>query len=115
MLAPVLSARSRALVWTAAITGALLAPLPQLPAGAAPLGTPGVDRLVHVALFFGLARAWRGVVAHRGRGAALAVAAAVTAWGGVIELAQGFTGRSAEWGDLAADALGAALALWVRP
>lgn len=115
MLAPVLSARSRALVWTAAITGALLVPLPPFAAGAAPFGALPVDRLVHFVLFFALARSWRSVVAHRGRGAALAAVAGVAAWGGVIELAQGLSGRTADWGDFAADALGAALALWVRP
>lgn len=70
--------------------------------------------MAHVALFALLAHAWLRATRPAALAAAAAVAAAAVAYGGLLELAQPLvSGRSAEWGDLAADAVGAGLALLV--
>lgn len=62
------------------------------------------DKLDHLLAFAAL-----GVGLACGRRHPTAWIAAVALWGGVIELIQGQIGRSAEWGDWAADSLGASL------
>jgi VanZ family protein len=108
-------ARNGALAWAAAIALLLLVPLPAVAEPPAAWRALPFDKLVHVLLFLGLGVAWQRWwrAASRGRSGAwtgrAAVAAAATAWGGLLELAQGALGlgRVAEWGDLAADAAGA--------
>ena len=73
------------------------------PATPAPGGMDHFDKVAHVMAFAAVAAplAWRY---PRSWGA---VALAGLAYGGAIELVQPFTGRSAEWGDLLADGIGA--------
>lgn len=102
---------------TLAVGGLLVAPLPMSPEGTGSVlfGLPHVDKLAHLFLFIVLGWVWRRSFARAGRPVPyLAVFAAVVAYGGVLELLQGASGiRTAEWGDLAADALGAGLVpLW---
>lgn len=68
----------------------------------------GWDKLNHVATFTALAfSACRGFPASRG--ARLVVLCALLVFGGLIEVLQYFVpGRSSEWGDLLADAIGIA-------
>ncbi|MBE0453333.1 VanZ family protein [Roseovarius autotrophicus] len=75
--------------------------LSSAPAG--PAGIPHLDKLAHFLAFAAIAvpLAWRHPRHWR------AVALGVLAYGGAIELIQPFAGRSAEWGDLVADGLGA--------
>ena len=90
----------------------LLAPLPSMPPAPGGLAALPLDKVAHLLLYLGLTRAWRRAVPGAPR---LFVALAAAAHGGLLELAQGALGvRSAEWGDLAADALGAVLALLPR-
>jgi VanZ family protein len=74
-----------------------------VPVPPGPANIPGLDKLAHVTAFAALAMplAWR--YPHLWR----AVALAALAYGGVIEIAQPFTGRTASWGDLLADGAGA--------
>lgn len=93
------------------VAGLLL--MPALPGK--PLPIPYVDKIVHAILFFtlafpaiwGLPRAWHWPVCGM-----------VMVYGGATELVQPEFGRSAEWGDFIANALGAMLALgtarWVH-
>jgi len=103
----------RPLLWTAIAAAMLLVPLPAdlFPAADPLAGGAQPDLLVHVALFAALARAWLGGGRAARTGTALAGVAAVTAYGGLLELVQPAVGRSAEWADLAADLVGA-LAGW---
>lgn len=108
MLPPDRSARPRAVAVAATLATAVLLLMPAPPPPLAPgLAALPLDKLVHAALFFLLARLWRRAGSlHAG-----AVAALATAFGGLLELAQHRLGtRSGEWGDLAADGLGALLA-----
>lgn len=68
------------------------------------------DKIKHAMAFAGLAFWFGSVIVRRDL---VAVALAVVAFGGLIEIAQGLMGlgREAEWGDLVADALGAAAGL----
>lgn len=68
-----------------------------------PEGVPGLDKLGHLIAFGAIAAplAWR--FPHHWR----AVALAVLAYGGMIEIVQPAFGRAAEWGDLLADGIGA--------
>lgn len=89
-----------ALLWLA-ISFLALQPQPQ----AAP--SSGWDKFDHLAAFaaLGFVACW----ARRGRGPA-AVLIVLCVYGGVIEwLQMSIPGRSAEWGDWAADLLGASL------
>jgi VanZ family protein len=125
MLPPAATAEARgrraAFGWAAASALLLLVPLPPSVAAPAAWGGAPLDKLVHALLFLGLGRSWQRAWRERagarsaGTMARLAVAAAATAWGGLLELAQAAlgAGRAAEWGDLAADALGAAVAVWL--
>ena len=83
-----------------ALVIALLTLMPQAPG---PEGIPGFDKLAHFAAFAALAAplSWRDPHLWR------AVALATLAYGGLIEIVQPFTGRSAEWADLLADGAGA--------
>lgn len=101
-------------LWTFAVALLLLAPVPELLLGLAGGGDGGVplDKLAHLALFALLAYAWLRATRPAALTAALAVVAAVVVYGGLLELAQPLVAsRGAEWGDVAADALGAGLAL----
>lgn len=68
------------------------------------------DKIKHAIAFAGLAFWFGSVIVRRDL---VAVALAVVAFGGLIEIAQGLMGlgREAEWGDFVADALGAAAGL----
>jgi len=81
-----------------------LALTPQPPAGV----DLGWDKLNHLAAFMALAlAAWLGFPASRST--RLVVLCALLAFGGLIEVLQSFVpGRSSEWGDLLADAVGIA-------
>jgi len=83
-----------------ALVIALLTLMPQAPG---PEGIPGLDKLAHFAIFAALAApvAWRDPHLWR------IVALAALAFGGLIEMVQPLTGRSAEWADLLADGAGA--------
>jgi len=106
--------------WTAAIAVLLMMPLGGAPS--APDWIPQFvafagDKIVHAALFFAAARAYHRSAALAGlqRPGIAAVIVAVT-YGGLMEILQSFVGRDAEWGDLAADALGAVIAVaWAQP
>jgi VanZ family protein len=89
---------------------------PQVPA----IGPPGRDKLHHFIGFGLLALPLCLAFPRR----AWAVIAGVIIFGAAIEVIQPFVGRGAEWGDLLADALGAATAaalawalrrFWPRP
>lgn len=97
---------------TAAVGALLLVPLPFEGTGPAPFGLPHADKLVHGALFLVLSVLWLRAVDARPRGRRTVVLiAALALYGGLLELLQGATGaRTAEWGDFAADLVGAALA-----
>jgi VanZ family protein len=73
-------------------------------------GLPSLDKLAHVALFFAVARSWLALALPRRPAAVVAVVAAAALYGGALELVQSLVGRRNEALDLAADALGAALA-----
>jgi VanZ family protein len=107
--------RRRALLWTAAVTALLLAPLPPLFGDLAPdeLERFPTDKLAHLVLFVPLGWAWLDVAGEGRRLSTrgLTLLAALLTWGGALELLQAATGwRHAEWADLAADAAGLALA-----
>jgi len=104
---------NRPLAWTALVTVLLLMPLPAgfLPSPGRLAGGLAPDVLVHLALFAALSRAWLGGARSERPALALAGVAAMTAFGGLLELLQPAVGRSAEGSDLAADAAGA-LAGW---
>ena len=112
------SRRAQVLLWTIGVTIALLAPVPGDLEGEAlhRFANLHLDKLVHVALFFGLAQAWLRGMARAPRAAvALGLALAAGLYGGLLELVQPSLGREAEWGDFAADLAGALLAwAWLR-
>ena len=108
------TAHRLAAVWAVGIAALLLVPLPATPAP--PTWVPvwldlSADKLVHAALFFGATRAFlRSARALDVESPALAALLAAVVYGAVLEILQGWVGRDASWADLAADALGAALA-----
>ena len=110
--------RAQILLWTAGVTLALLAPVPLGLENATLHGFAHLhlDKLVHAALFFGLAQAWlRGPAGAPRAAVTLGLALAAGLYGGLLELAQPSVGREAEWGDFAADLAGALVAwLWLR-
>jgi VanZ family protein len=65
------------------------------------------DKLLHFTAYFGLAAlaAW----SLRSRRALLCAVLGLIAFGGLLEIIQGFTGRDAEWLDEAANIMGAVL------
>jgi len=72
-----------------------------------------IDKVVHAGLFF-VAGALLGRGWHGGRGVWLALAAGLLLFAGLTELIQAFVpGRSAAWGDVLADGLGAVAGLAV--
>jgi VanZ family protein len=99
------------LALAAIVTGLLL--MPALPGK--PFPVPFFDKFVHAAMFFSVA-----LPAMLGLGPRLswAVFAVVVAYSGLTELLQPGFGRSAEWSDFGANAVGAALAVpaarWLR-
>jgi len=105
--------RDLAAAWAATLGAAGLLLVPTPPAGgvSALFGVPHVDKLVHLLLFLALGWIWRRALARRGRPLPdLALFAALVGYGALLELAQAASGlRTAEWADLAADALGAGL------
>lgn len=100
--------------WTAIIALLLLMPLEGAPSASVwmpQLLVSAGDKIVHAALFFAAALAYNRSAALAGlRRPGIAAVIAAVAYGGVMEILQSFVGRDAEWGDLAADALGAVLA-----
>jgi VanZ family protein len=107
---------SRTLLATLAVGALLLVPLPRLPGGLEALtSTSWADKAVHLLLFLGLGISWGRDLEAAGfsrSGRGLAVVVGLIAYGGLLEIVQGATGnRTASWGDLAADAAGAVLAL----
>lgn len=121
MTAAARALRSLAPTWaaTAAVAVLLLAPVPAPPAAgvSALFGVPHVDKLVHLLLFLALGWIWHRSLARAGRPVPyLAVFAAAVAYGAFLEALQHLSGvRTAEWGDVAADALGAGLVPLWRP
>jgi VanZ family protein len=109
--------RRVAFAWAVAAAAALLSPLPPALtelAGEAPAGLP-LDKLAHVALFALLAHAWLVAAAPAGGRRALTVALAAVAYGGVLELLQPLVAeRTTELLDVAANALGVAIAMALR-
>ncbi len=113
------------LAWTLGVAALLLGPVPAPLASTAQevFGGLPFDKLVHVALFAGLAFAWwswsargRGTITQRPlqlrpRPGRLVLGALLVAYGGALELIQPFFARDAEWGDWAADAVGVVLVL----
>ncbi len=109
--------RGLLLVLVVVVSGFALTPDP--PASA----SLGWDKLNHTASFAALAfAAWLGFPGNRAKAAL--VLAGLLAFGASIEIAQSFIpSRSAEWGDLLADAIGiacgallaAAAAKWAMP
>ena len=92
----------------------LLAPVPEMPLVEDWATFPGIDKLVHVALFFLASGAWlRSAVALGLKRPAAVTVCAATVYAGALELAQmAFTAsRSGEWLDLAAGTLGALAAV----
>jgi VanZ family protein len=81
----------------------IVAVLTLSPATPGPEGIPHIDKLAHLLAFAAVAAplAWRFPRHWR------AMALCGLAYGGVIEIVQPFTGRSAEWGDFLADGIGA--------
>lgn len=68
--------------------------------------TMSSDKLLHFLAYFGLA----GIaVAALGRRRLVAIVLGLIALGGALEIAQGLTGRDAEWLDEAANSFGAAM------
>jgi VanZ family protein len=109
------AARS-AWLWALGTALLLLAPVPSFLRGLAggPGGGPPLDKLAHVVLFALVTRAWLRATRPPALAAAVLVALAAVAYGGLLELLQPVVStRGAEWGDLAADAVGAGLALAV--
>lgn len=72
-------------------------------------GLPGSDKTYHILAFAALAFP----LAFAGRWPAVPVFVGAVAYGGLIEILQPMTGRTAEWADLYADALGAVLGVGV--
>ncbi len=94
--------------WLLAILVVAVAWLALAPAPPDALST-GWDKLNHASAFTALCVAALFAFPHS-RANVLWVAVALLAFGGAIEIAQSFTPtRSAEWGDLLADAVGIAL------
>lgn len=83
-----------------ALVIALLTLMPQVPG---PAGIAGFDKLAHGIAFAALVAPLAWHYPHLWR----AVALAALAFGGLIEIVQPMTGRSAEWADLLADGTGA--------
>jgi len=107
--------------WASSLAVALLllVPLP-IPAPSAPeefLSLQNLDKLAHVLIFLGLGWVWRRTFLGAGRPISYGgIFLAVVAYGALLELVQGWSGlRTAEWADLAADALGAGLVPLWRP
>jgi VanZ family protein len=63
------------------------------------------DKFLHFTAYFGLAAIGTAALGGRLR-AALWVGFALAAFGGILEIVQGFVGRDAEWGDELANVLG---------
>lgn len=97
--------RWRWLLW---LLGAVITVLALTPAPEEQVGL-GWDKLNHAAAFAALG--WCAALGYRGtRGQTLAALAGVLAFGAAIELLQlSVPNRSAEWADLAADAIGMAI------
>lgn len=88
-----------ATVFLSAVIAVLtLAPMPSS-------GVPGIDKVYHVLAFAALAFPMSAVAPR----SFVWVFLAVIAYGGMIELIQPLTGRTADWEDLLADAVGSAL------
>lgn len=85
----------------------LIAGLTLTPTASLPRNDMHLDKLAHMAAFFGLvfptAALWPRVTAWIGLMAVL--------YGGAIEVIQPYTGRSAEWADLLADGIGVGLGI----
>jgi VanZ family protein len=67
-------------------------------------GPEGWDKVLHFTAYFGLAGI--ATVALARRKPALWAAFALAAFGGILEIVQGFVGRDAEWGDEFANIVG---------
>ncbi|KNX41715.1 VanZ like family protein [Roseovarius tolerans] len=86
----------------------IIATLTLLQVTPGPQGLPGLDKLAHFLAFGALAAPLAFAYPRHWR----AVALAVLAYGGLIEIVQPYMGRSAEWADLLADGVGAFLGAW---
>ena len=112
------ASRVLAVLWAAAIAVLLATPLPPeqedyLPGWLARLLGPWADDVAHGALFFGMAYLLLGAIGGRRFRLGLAFVVAV-AYGALTEwLQQRIAGRTASWGDLVADAIGALAGVFV--
>jgi hypothetical protein len=99
-----------AVAWTAAVTFVLLRPSDGTPRWPF-LAWPGVDKLIHLVLFGVMATLWQRATLARN----MHILGPVVVYGLITEVVQHhyIPGRSGSALDLAADALGATLALWV--
>jgi VanZ family protein len=90
-------------VFASLLLALIVAALTLIPVTLGAAGIAHLDKLAHVLAFAAICAplAWRYPRHWR------TVALVGLAYGGVIEIIQPFTGRSAEWGDLAADGIGA--------
>jgi VanZ family protein len=108
-----------AAAWAVGLAVLLLVPLPgsaESPTWLPAVVDLGADKLLHAALFFGAGRAFlRAARAAELESPALVAVLAAIAYGGALEIVQGWVGRDASWADLAADALGAAFAATPLP
>lgn len=113
------AAHRLAAAWAVGIAALLLIPLP-VPEHP-PEWVPAIldltaDKIVHAALFFGGTRAFiRSARLRDLERPALTAALFAVAYGGALEILQGFVGRDSSLGDLAADAFGAVLAASTLP
>lgn len=85
--------------WFLVVTWLSLAPLPELP------DIRTSDKLGHVAAYAVLAAL--ATLSRRSPGAILAMAAAIVAYGGLVELIQPLVNRRGEFGDFLANCAGA--------
>ena len=89
------------------VIAVLIAGLTLSPSASLPQSNLHLDKLAHMAAFFGLvfptAALWPRVTAWIGLAAVL--------YGGAIEVIQPYTGRSAEFADLLADGIGVGLGI----
>jgi len=101
---------ANAVAWTAAVTYILMSPSDGIPRWAF-RAWPGVDEIIHLLLFGVMAFLWQRATTARESH----IFGLVVLYGLLTEVMQHLyvSGRSGSALDLAADALGTALALWV--
>ena len=99
------------LFWAALVFVTVMSLIPSPPPG--PLLFPGLDKIEHGCAYAGLAFLRYFCRPVRERRRSLLIIAALFLLGGGIEIVQGYTGRSPELADLAADFIGSLVGLGV--